>query len=198
MDLSRENLNRYIQSVLPIPPQISEIIVQRFHLKEIPKGTFFLNEGKICDEYCYMDQGFMRAFTFDPEGNEVTTTFFSEGQLVFDLPSFFKRIPASENIQTLTDCRALYISFEEIQQLFHSMPEFREFGRTVLVNAYAQLKTRTLSMIRESAEQRYAGLLKTNPAIFQHAPLKYIASYLGITDTSLSRIRKEFSKNHTH
>jgi hypothetical protein len=74
------------------------------------------------------------------------------------------------------------------------MPEFREFGRTILVNAYAQLKQRMLAMIQETAEQRYAYLLQTNPDIFQHAPLKNIATYLGITDTSLSRIRKEFSK----
>jgi CRP-like cAMP-binding protein len=197
MSPAQENFNRYIQAVFPMPSQLSETITGSFHSKEFPKGEFFLTEGKVSDEYCFIDQGFMRAFTFDPEGNEVTTAFFSEGQLVIDLPSFFKRLPAGENIQAITDCHGLSISFEEIQVLFHSVPQFREFGRTVLVNAYAQLKTRTLSMIRENAEQRYTGLLKTNPAIFQHAPLKHIASYLGVTDTSLSRIRKEFSKNNS-
>lgn len=194
MNPAQENFNRYIQTVFPMPSPVSETIVRNFHPKEFSKGELFLTEGKISDEYCYINQGFMRAYTFDPEGNEVTTAFFSEGQLVIDLPSFFKRLPAGENIQTLTDCHGLSISFDEIQVLFHSVPQFREFGRTVLVNAYAQLKTRTLSMIRENAEQRYAGLLKTNPEIFQHAPLKHIASYLGVTDTSLSRIRKEFSQ----
>ena len=76
------------------------------------------------------------------------------------------------------------------------MPEFREFGRSILVNAYAQLKQRMLGMIQQSAEERYAYLLQTNPDIFQHAALKNIATYLGVTDTSLSRIRKEFAKNH--
>jgi CRP-like cAMP-binding protein len=78
--------------------------------------------------------------------------------------------------------------------LFHSLPEFRDFGRSILVKGFAALKSRVLSMITETAEERYAQLLKNNPEIFQHAPLKIIASYLGVTDTSLSRIRKEFSK----
>jgi len=81
-----------------------------------------------------------------------------------------------------------------LNKLFHELYEFREFGRHILVKGFAALKSRMLSMITETAEERYAGLLKTNPEIFQHAPLKTIASYLGITDTSLSRIRKEFSK----
>jgi len=75
------------------------------------------------------------------------------------------------------------------------MPQFREFGRTILINTYALLKQRTLSMIRKTAEERYVHLLETNPDIFQYAQLKNIASYLGVTDTSLSRIRREFSKN---
>ncbi len=195
MTSAQEKFERFIQLVLPMPFERSSDIASGFHSRTLSKGDFLLREGKISNDYCFVDEGALRAFTFDAEGNEVTTAFFQEMQLVFDLPSFFKRLPAEENIQALTDCELLFISFEEIQVLFHSLPEFREFGRTILVNAYTQLKARTLSMVRETAEQRYAGLLKTNPAVFQHAPLKYIASYLGVTDTSLSRIRKDFAKN---
>jgi hypothetical protein len=76
------------------------------------------------------------------------------------------------------------------------MPEFREFGRTILVNAIGHLKGRALSLVQETAEERYRKLITTNPDIFQHAALKHIASYLGITDTSLSRIRKEYARKH--
>jgi hypothetical protein len=86
------------------------------------------------------------------------------------------------------------INYEQLNHLFHTIPEFREFGRWVLVNGFTAFKLRTLSMITETAEQRYVSLLQSHPEVFQHAPLKYIASYLGITDTSLSRIRKEFSR----
>jgi CRP-like cAMP-binding protein len=87
-----------------------------------------------------------------------------------------------------------YITYEQLNMLFHSLPEFRDFGRSVLVKGFAALKTRVLSMITETAEERYAHLLETNPEVFQYAPLKNIASYLGVTDSSLSRIRKEFTK----
>ena len=109
--------------------------------------------------------------------------------------SFFKRIPSQENIQAMSDCNTWRLTFDELQDVFHSLPLFREFGRSILVNHYAALKSRMLSMLHQTAEERYATLLKNNPDIFQHAPLKQIASFLGITDTSLSRIRKEFAKN---
>lgn len=72
------------------------------------------------------------------------------------------------------------------------MPEFRELGRAILVNEYAQLKQRMLSGLHLKAEERYIQLLKNNPDVFKHVPLKQVASYLGITDSSLSRIRREF------
>ncbi|MEZ0131521.1 Crp/Fnr family transcriptional regulator, partial [Flavobacterium sp. LBUM151] len=96
----------------------------------------------------------------------------------------------------LTDSVGWYITYEQLNSLFHSLPEFREFGRSILVKGFSELKTRMLSMITETAEERYSYLLKSNPEIFQQASLKNIASFLGITDTSLSRIRKEISKKH--
>jgi ribosomal protein L10 len=78
--------------------------------------------------------------------------------------------------------------------LFHSIPEFREFGRAMLVKEFSMYKQRTLSLINQTAEERYKELISTGKEIFQYAQLKHIASYLGITDTSLSRIRREFSK----
>jgi DNA-binding MurR/RpiR family transcriptional regulator len=81
-----------------------------------------------------------------------------------------------------------------MQESFHTIPEFREFGRLNITNQFGILQQRMLSTLHETAEQRYSHLINANPEVFQHAPLKQIASYLGITDTSLSRIRKEFTK----
>jgi len=136
----------------------------------------------------------MRAFTFDPEGNEVTTAFYTANQVVFEVSSFFNRTTSKENIQALTDCKGWMINYDQLNMLFHSIPEFREFGRFVLVKGITTLKQRMLTMINETAEERYDELIKTNPAIFQYAPLKNIASYLGITDSSLSRIRSAYTK----
>jgi CRP-like cAMP-binding protein len=196
MTRNKEQLLSFIQSVFPMPAEQAQTIVGYFQEKELPKNEYLLMEGKVCKEYHFLDKGFIRAFTFDLEGNDVTTGFYSGNQVVCDIYSFFKRVPSRENLQALTDCKSWYITFEELQVVFHAMPAFREFGRTILVNAYAQLKLRMLSSLHETGEERYKNLLQSNPDIFQHAPLKHIASYLGLTDSSLSRIRKEFAKNN--
>lgn len=169
-------------------------IAGHFAIKEIAKNDLVLKEGQVSNEYIFLQKGFMRAFAHDLNANDVTTDFYSEGQVVFEVHSFFNRTRSKENIQALTDCITWYITYEQLNMLFHSIYEFREFGRSILVKGFANLKNRMLSTITETAEERYAALLKTNPEIFRHAQLKHIASYLGITDTSLSRIRKEFSK----
>ncbi len=194
MGFQKEILINFIQKILPIKDEVVRSIVDKFALRKFHKGETLLKAGSISDEYLFLTQGFMRSFIHDTEANEVTLNFYSQQTLVFEVASFFLRVPSQENIEALEDSEALVISFKELNDLFHTVPEFREFGRTVLVKGFAAFKARTLSMINKTAEQRYEQLLKTNPEIFQHAPLKYIASYLGVTDTSLSRIRKEFSK----
>ena len=174
--------------------QSAEEIAEGFLPKEIRKDEFLLKEGRVCNDYYFLEKGFIRSFAHDLTGEEVTTSFYSDCQLVFEVFSFFNRVPSKENFQAIEDCQGWVINFEELNTLFHTRQEFREFGRSILVKGYSALKARMLSMITETAEQRYQGLLKYNPEIFQHAQLKHIASYLGITDTSLSRIRKEFSK----
>lgn len=177
-----------------VSPQAAKQIAAAFAWKEIKKNEFFLKEGRPSDEYLFLENGFMRAFAHDTEGNEVTTNFYGANQVVFEVSSFFNRSISKENIQAIEDCSGQVLTYEQLNHLFHSLPEFRDFGRSVLVRGFSGLKTRVLSMITETAEERYDHLLKINPEIFQHAALKHIASYLGITDTSLSRIRKEYSK----
>ena len=172
----------------------SEEIANAFTPKEISKNGFLLTEGKISNEYFFLEAGFMRGFAHDTDGNDVTTNFYSPTNVVFEVSSFFNRTISKENIQALDDCSGWFITYEQLNNLFHSLPEFRDFGRSILVKGFSSLKVRMLSLITETAEQRYDTFLKSNPEIFQHAALKHIASYLGITDTSLSRIRKEYSK----
>lgn len=191
--MPKQNLDEFFRNA-NLPAVAREQIVARFQPKRILKSQFHLSAGKICDEYLFLEAGYLRAFAYDTDGNEVTTGFYTPGQIVFEVSSFFTRSRSKENIQALTDCEGWFITFEQLNELFHSLPEFREFGRSVLVQGFAGLKNRMLSTITETAEERYAQLLKTKPEIFRHAPLKTIASYLGITDTSLSRIRKDLAK----
>ncbi|WP_374950575.1 Crp/Fnr family transcriptional regulator [Mucilaginibacter sp.] len=192
--MSKDKLYQFLGNEKIISAPARQEVVDRFKHKALSKNQFQLTSGRVCDEYLFLEEGYMRAFAFDTGGNEVTTNFYAAGEVIFEVSSFFNRSRSQENIQTLTDCEGWFITYKELNELFHSLPEFREFGRSVLVKGFAQLKTRMLNMITLTAEERYELLLATNPGIFQHAPLKHIASYLGITDTSLSRIRKDLSK----
>ena len=190
MELAKEQLTRFLQSTGFINSQQAKEIADEFAHKEISKNTFQLQTGKICDEYLFLSHGFMRAYAHNTDGNDVTTGFYATGQVVFEVASFFNRTPSQESIQALTDCTGWSITHHQLNALFHTRPEFREFGRSMLVRGYAALKARMLAVITETAATRYEGLVRAHPEIGQHAPLKHIASYLGITDTSLSRIRK--------
>lgn len=168
-----------------------DIIIPKFKQVEFIKNDFFLSEGKTANHYWFIQSGFARSYVTDTEGNDITTNFYSVGDIVIDWPSFFLRNPTRENIQALTDCVAWQLGFDTFQELFHSIKAFREQGRTTLVGSYFALKKHSVSMIADQAKERYLRLLKEKPHIIQNVSLKHIATYLGITDTSLSRIRKE-------
>jgi CRP-like cAMP-binding protein len=136
-----------------------------------------------------LDTGLVRAFVMDAQGQEATTGFYSRGQVAVDASSFFNRVPAQQQLQALTECPGWFLSYQQLNALFHARPEFREFGRAVLVRALATLQERMLNQIQGTAHTRYEKLLATSPEVFNHAPLKYIASYLRVIDSSLSRIR---------
>ncbi|MEO6734632.1 MAG: Crp/Fnr family transcriptional regulator [Ferruginibacter sp.] len=191
--MDKNKLITFIENIVPIPRQKVEEIAAHFQEIEIKKTEFFIKQGRVCNNYLFLENGFIRSYTFDLDGNDVTTEFYSNNQIVFEVGSFFQKTLSKENFQALEDSDGWYIDFDQLNMLFHSIPEFREFGRMILVKGFISFKQRALSLINESAEQRYETLIKARPEIFQRAPLKYIASYLGITDTSLSRIRRELA-----
>lgn len=170
-----------------------EIIIPKFKRIEFSRNEFLLEEGKIANRYFFIESGFVRSYATDIEGNDISTNFYSVGDIVIDWPSFFLRTPTKENIQALTDCVCWQLDFETFQQLFHSIEAFRENGRTTLVGSYFELKRHSISMITDQAKDRYKRLMREKPLIVQHVSLKQIATYLGVTDTSLSRIRKEIA-----
>src|SRR6218665_298068 len=186
--MDKKPLLEFLKRHSPASPNIIAYIAEDFKEKIITKNCFFLKEQTVSDDYFFLTEGVLRAFTLDTNGNEVTTYFYTKNRVVFEAASFFMRSKSSENIQALTDCEGFVISFEKLNMLFHSVPEFREFGRAMLVKEFVAFKQRTLSMINTTAEMRYSNLMASDPEVFQYAQLKYIASYLGVPDTSLSRI----------
>ncbi len=194
--MTKQVLINFIQLNIPnisVSQNAIQTISESFEEIALDKNEYLLKEGKISGYY-FLAEGFLRAFTFDINGNEITTAFFGKDRVIFEPSSFFLHLPSTENIQAISDCKGYYTTFEKLNGLFHSAPEFREFARAMLVKEFVTYKRQTLAMINKTGEQRYVDLMTNNKEIFQYAQLKHIASYLGITDTSLSRIRKEFSR----
>lgn len=191
---SRQQLAAFIQRVVSVPLADAQEIAEQFDDYSLPKDQYFLKAGSYASQYLFLSGGFLRAYSINQNGDEISTAFYSSPGVVFEVYSFFNRSISRENIQALVDCEGLVIHYDTLNRLFHTLPAFRDFGRAMLVQGFSRLKERMLSQITETAEERYARLIQSNPEVFQYAALKDIATYLGVTDTSLSRIRRKFSQ----
>ena len=160
------------------------------------KGDFILKSGQVANAYFCVEKGLIRSYVYDFNGNDITTGFVGKDEIAIDVVSLFHNVPTVEYFQALTDCECYAIDLESFQVLYHSIKGLNEWGRAWMSESLFALKQRTISMITDSASERYKRLQRQHPQILQQAPLKFIASYLGITDTSLSRIRKELVKEY--
>lgn len=168
-----------------------ERIIAQHEKVSFKKGELLLHEGQISDCYYILEEGVARSFVHDYEGNDISTNFFCPDEVVIEVASIFHHIPTQENIICITDCTLWKIKLDNFQGLFETIPALPEWGRAWMAYQLLVTKKRALDIISHSAIDRYKQLLEEKPLIFQQAPLKHIATFLGITDTSLSRIRKE-------
>ncbi len=184
-------LKDYLKEIKSISEEKAQLISGYFKKETITKGTLLLQEGKISKKSYFLQSGIVRCYVIDLNGNEVTTRFFSAPDFLNDYLSYFKQKPSEENYEAITDCDAWGIDFKDMQYCFHNIPEFREWGRMLLTLNYVSINKKMLSFYKNTAQERYLELLKEHPEIIQQVPLHMIASYLGVTKYSLSRIRKE-------
>ncbi|NQY29067.1 MAG: Crp/Fnr family transcriptional regulator [Flavobacteriaceae bacterium] len=192
--MAKRILNNYFHSLFPIEKEIVQNITKTFKYFQLDKNTILLAKNKISTKTYFLEHGYMRSYILNEDNEEITTNIYTAPCFVNDFLSFFKQQPTKETYQTLSDCSFWETSLENVQTNFHNLPEFREFSRLLFVINYSKLNDRMIEMVSQKAETRYLNLLKQNPHIFQNVSLKIIASYLGITDSSLSRIRKNVSK----
>ncbi|MEL7121678.1 MAG: Crp/Fnr family transcriptional regulator, partial [Bacteroidota bacterium] len=139
--------------------------------------------------------GIVRCYLINNIGDEITTRFYAAPDFLNDYFSFFKQQASEENYQTLTDCTAWSIDLESVQYCFHNIPEFREWGRMLLTMNYVEMHQGLIALHKYNAMERYQNFLRDKPEVVRQVPLKYIASYLGITKHSLSRIRKQLAES---
>lgn len=168
-------------------------VVDAFESVFFKKKAYLFRPNELINHYFFIENGFARSFVIDREGNEITTQFFSTSEIVIDWPAFFRRTSTQEYYQAMQDMKAWKISADKFNMLFETISGFRESGRSRLIESFYLIKKRYLDLIMMSAKNRYLTLMKQHPEILENASLKDIATYLGITDTSLSRIRKELT-----
>ncbi|MBJ2122815.1 Crp/Fnr family transcriptional regulator [Flavobacterium sp. IB48] len=186
-------LNNFFHSLFPIEKEIVEKITKNFTPFKLEKNSILLDKETVSTKTYFLEKGYMASFILNEDNDEIITNIFTAPCFVNDFLSFFKKEPTKETFQTITDCTFWETDLETVQDNFHSISQFREFSRLLFVINYHKLNDRLIEMVSQKAETRYLKLLKQRPDIFKHVPLKIIASYLGITDTSLSRIRRDTS-----
>jgi CRP-like cAMP-binding protein len=160
------------------------------HKKELLKGSYLITESKVCDHVYFLEKGCLRGF-YNLDGKEVTYWFAFENNFVTSFYSFITRQPCVENIQLIEDSTLWAISYNDLQSLYDNHPDVERLGRIMHERYYVMLEERFVRNHFKEARDRYENLVVHSPHILQRVPLGHVASYLGITQETLSRIRSK-------
>jgi CRP-like cAMP-binding protein len=165
-----------------------EIFRPYFKQEEVPARTILLQEGKVSRKMYFIEKGCLRTWV-NNDGKEITTQFFFEGDSVSSIESFRTNQPSLYSIETIEPCVLQTITQKEFQMVVEQSPEIKKRFEEHLFKRLFQAQQLFFSYLKNSPQQRYEDLITQYPHIVQRVPQHYIASYLGITSVSLSRIR---------
>ncbi|MDW3652832.1 MAG: Crp/Fnr family transcriptional regulator [Bacteroidia bacterium] len=157
--------------------------------KRLKKGEYFIQEGRVCREIAFISSGFFRSYYFSSSGEELTYCFTFQQSFLAAYSSFITQEPTQENIQAMMEVEMLTISREKIIALENSSSNWLKVFKRMAEEEYVKMEKRIFLLQKESAETKYQDLLKHHPDYLNLIPLNYLASYLGITQRHLSRIR---------
>jgi CRP-like cAMP-binding protein len=162
-----------------------------FVAKKIRKRQNILREGEVCLKSVFIEKGSLYSYTIDDKGTQHVIQFAFEGWWIGDLYSFLTGEPSKMNIETLEDSDVLFIDRQQHFKLLSEVPKYETYYRILFQDAYVALQRRVSSTIGLSAEEKYQRLIKQYQSHFNRVPLHLIASYLGVSPETLSRIRKQ-------
>ena len=168
-----------------------ETVKQCFQLQSVPKNEYFVMQGKVCRQMAFIAEGVMRYCMFREDGTDVTCFFMCENDFVGDPESFFSQNPADKNVQALTDCRLITVSYENMQKLLQQVPRGNEINAAIDHHVMRKMLYQRTFLLNLEATVRYKEFVREYAHILQRIPLSYIANFLGITQQSLSRLRKQ-------
>jgi CRP-like cAMP-binding protein len=184
-------LEQYIESYFGVV-QSDELkkISSLFKLTTVKKGEYFLKTGKQSNKLSFIQAGLLRVF-ITTEDKEITQWISSKGSFVVDLSSFVFKTPASWTIQALTDTKLHTISREDYNRIGTLIPKWSHLEKLFIVRSFSMMEDRIFSHLSMTAEERYNLFFENNRELFNQVPLQYIASMLGMSPETLSRIRKK-------
>ena len=186
---------RKFNEKISLAPEEEEIIKTCLMPKKLRKKQYLLQEGDICKTIAFVEKGALREYTLDENGNEHIVQFALEGWIISDLYSFLTGEPATYNIDALEDSELVLITKSSYEELLKKVPKYETYTRLNITGAYIAMQKRLTSTISASSEERYSAFNSIYPDIVQRVPQHMIASYMGLTPETLSRIRRKISNN---
>ena|SRR5690554_6512139 len=166
-------------------------LIQNFVPKKLSKTEFFIKENRSCKEIAFIQSGIFRSYYTTDEGIENTFCFRFPNNFLAPYSAFITGNPSMETMQAITDAHLLVVPRRKIEQLVNENLSWMKLLKINAEQEYLELEKRFFQMQKDNAKQRYILLLKNQPDFIREIPLKYLASYLGVTQRHLSRIRRE-------
>jgi CRP/FNR family transcriptional regulator, anaerobic regulatory protein len=187
-------LEQYIKSYFSIVDEKSlQAIASLFRITTFKKGDFFLKAGGYCNRLGFVEKGFFRIFATTLD-KEITQWISSKGYFITDLSSLVFQNAARWNIQALTDCEVFVIDKNDYDNIKNLVPEWLVLEKLFITRCFTSMEDRIFSLLSLSAEERYNLLFTQNAELFNQVPLNYLASMLGMTAETFSRIRSNKAK----
>lgn len=181
-------------AMVPLTGEEEETIKSFLTPKKIRKKQYLLQEGEVCKYIAFVEKGVLRAYTVSDKGGEHIIQFALEGWLISDLFSFLTGEQATYNIDAIENSELLLISKASHEELLRTLPKYETYTRLQLTGAYIAMQRRLTSIISLTLEERYTYFTSLYPDIVQRVPQHMIASFMGLTPETLSRVRKRLSQ----
>ena len=191
-DLILKNLSRFIT----LTPEEESYFTSLLKVKRLKKKQYLLQEGDIVRFDYFVNKGCLRTYTIDEKGLEHIVQFSIEDWWTGDMYSFLTQKPARYTIDAIEDTELLCLERASLEELYIKVPKFERYFRLLLQNAFVSLQERIIASLSQPADERYCTFINKYPNMEKRLPLKQIASYLGITPESLSRIRSNYIKTN--
>ena len=189
-----QNIINKIKKSISLSSEAEKYIYSIAKEKSVSKGEILIREGQTVNKTFFVSQGSLRSFCIDKEGKEHTLQFAIKDWWISDFIAIYNHEPASLTVESITDSTVIEFNAQKLDEIFLHFPEFEPFQRKNLERHVVSLHKRILNQLQLTALERYNLFLEQYPDIERYITNYHIASYLGITQQSLSRVRAEIAK----